>query len=100
MAPAIPSPASPKRFAREELLFVTSVLLGSVSGLLTRQLLAHWVSDGVAANAALALATTLTGATHARLAHRRSIGSLLPSVVVGGPLAYVVMRGIHALLGS
>jgi len=32
--------------------------------------------------------------------HRRAIGSLVPSVAIGAPLAYVVMRVIHALVGS
>jgi len=86
-------------FAREEVLFVAAVLVGSVTGLVAGRLLVPWVSDATAGNIALAVATTATGATHARLAHRRSLRSLVPSVVVGGPLAYLVMRGIHTLLG-
>ncbi len=89
-----------KVFAREEVLFVAAVVVGSVAGLVAAQLLRHWVSAATAGNVALALATTVTGATHARLVHRHSIGSLLPSVAVGAPLAYVVMRVIHALVGS
>jgi hypothetical protein len=89
-----------KAFAREEALFVAAVLVGSVTGLIAEQLLLRWVGQAAAGNVALALATTLTGATHARLVHRHSIGSLLPSVAVGAPLAYVVMRVIHALVGS
>jgi hypothetical protein len=89
-----------KAFAREEALFVAAVLVGSVTGLIVEQLLLHWVSRAAAGNVALALATTMTGATHARLVHRHSIGALVPSVAVGAPLAYVVMRMIHVLLGS
>ncbi len=89
-----------KVFAREEVLFVAAVVVGSVAGLVAGQLLRHSVSAATAGNVALALATTVTGATHARLVHRRAIGSLVPSVAVGAPLAYVVMRVIHALVGS
>jgi len=91
-------PGSP--FVREEALFVAAVLVGSVAGLLVSQVLQHWVSAAAAANVALASATTITGATHARLVHRRALGSLVPSVALGAPLAYVIMRVIHALLGS
>lgn len=86
-------------FAQQEVLFVAAVLVGSVTGLVAGRLLVPWVSDATAANIALAVATTATGATHARLAHRRSLRSLVSSVLVGAPLAYLVMRGIHALLG-
>src|SRR5439155_24094096 len=72
----------------------------SVAGLAAGQILVRWMSGATAGNAALAVATTVTGATHARLVHRRPLGSLLPSVPVGAPLAYVIMRAIHALLGS
>ena len=87
-------------FAREEALFVLAVLVGSVAGLAAGQILVRWMSGATAGNLALAVATTVTGATHARLVHRRPLGSLLPSVAVGAPLAYVIMRAIHALLGS
>jgi len=87
-------------FAREEALFVLAVLGGSVAGLAAGQILVRWMSGATAGNVALAVATTVTGATHARLVHRRTLGSLVPSVAVGAPLAYVIMRAIHALLGS
>ncbi len=89
-----------RAFARDEVLFVCSVLVGSVTGLVVRLLLADAAGGARAESIALAVATTFTGATHARLVHRRRLGSLVPVVVVGVPLAYAVMRGIHALLGA
>ena len=54
-------------FASEEALFVAAVLVGSATGLVAGQFLPHWVSGATAGNIALALATTVTGATHSRL---------------------------------
>lgn len=87
-----------RSLARDEACFVASVLIGTIGGIVAARVSAHLISPVVAGNVALAMATTLTGATHARLVHHRSIRSLLPSVAVGAPLAYLVMHGIHALL--
>lgn len=84
--------------ARDEAIFLASVLIGTIGGIIAGQLTLHWTGTGVARNVALAVATTLTGAAHARLVHHRTVRSLLPSVMVGAPLAYLVMHGIHALL--
>ncbi|HZI21700.1 MAG TPA: hypothetical protein VFD76_04265 [Gemmatimonadales bacterium] len=81
-------------------LFVTAVLFGSLSGLAATLLLGRWVLTATAANAGLAIATTCTGAVHAHLVHKQPWLHLVPKVGVGAPLAYGVMRVVHALLGA
>jgi hypothetical protein len=81
-------------------VFVLAVILGSLSGLATNVLLGRWVGAGVAGNAALAVATTCTGAAHSHYVHRQPWLSLLPKIGLGAPLAYGVMRAVHAILGS
>ena len=56
--------------------------------------------DGVFMLLALALATTVTGAMHAQLAHGQPLRVLAPKILVGAPLAYGVMRLVHMLLGT
>ena len=87
------------RFLRDLLLFLCAVLFGTIAGIGSQQFLLHLVGPQVAANVSLALATTCTGAAHSRLVHRKPIGHLLPSVVVGAPLAYGAMRAIHFVVG-
>lgn len=90
----------PHSLLRELGLFVLAVTLGSLSGLATNLLLARWVTAAVAGNAALAVATTCTGAAHSHFVHRQSLIQLLPKVGVGAPLAYGVMQVVHFVLGS
>ena len=93
-------PTTHRTLLQELIIFLVAVLVGSVSGVLARELLLRWLSAASAANAALALATTCTGATHARLAHGQPVRVLGPKVVVAAPLAYGVMRLVHLLLGT
>ena len=81
-------------------VFLLAVILGSLCGLATNQLLQHWVTAAVAGNAALAIATTCTGAAHSHFVHRQSWVRLLPKVGVGALLAYGAMRLVHLVLGS
>ncbi len=89
----------PRPLIRELGVFLTAVLVGSVSGLAAREILLRWVDSATATNAALALATTCTGATHARLAHGQRLRRLLPRIAVAAPLAYGVMRVVHVVVG-
>ena len=86
-------------FARDLCLFLCSVVMGTMAGVGSQQLLLHVVGPSVAANVSLALATTCTGAAHGRLVHRRRMGYLLPSLVAGAPVAYGAMRLIHFVAG-
>jgi hypothetical protein len=81
-------------------VFVLAVIVGSLCGLATNQVLGHRVTAAVAGNAALAVATTCTGAAHAHFVHKQPWLHLLPKVGLGAPLAYGVMRVVHAVLGS
>lgn len=94
------SPDSSRRGLRELSVFLLAIIVGSLSGMVTTMLLQHTVSPATAATAAVAVATTCTGATHARLVHGQSWRRLGPRIVVAAPLAYGVMRLVHALLGS
>jgi hypothetical protein len=85
-------------FARDETLFVCAVLVGTAGAIVSRQLLLPLVGAVSAGNAALAVATTLTGAAHARLVHRKSFRALMPQVLASAPLAYAAMRAVHTLL--
>lgn len=82
---------------RELTSFIAAVFIGSLAGLISGHLLRS-VGPAAATNVALAVGTTLTGATHARLIHGQSIPSLVPRVLVAAPLAYGVMLGVHRLL--
>ena len=93
-----PHPAHP--FFYELSTFVLAVIVGSLAGLATNLLLAHWVSPSAANNAALALATTCTGAAHSHFVHRQPWLALLPKIGAGAPLAYAAMRLVHVVLGS
>ncbi len=81
-------------------VFVLAVIVGSLGGLATNVLLGRWVAAGVAGNAALAVATTCTGAAHSHFVHKQPWLGLLPKIGLSAPLAYGVMRAVHAVLGS
>ncbi|HYL20758.1 MAG TPA: hypothetical protein VEU74_03275 [Gemmatimonadales bacterium] len=81
-------------------IFLVAVIVGSLSGVATAMLLHTLVTASTAGTASVAVATTCTGATHARLAHGQPWRRLLPKIGVGAPLAYGVMRVVHLLLGS
>ena len=98
MDPLTPHPAHP--FVHELSTFVVAVIMGSLAGLATNLLFAHWVSPAAANNAALAVATTCTGAAHAHFVHKQPWIALLPKIGVGAPLAYGAMRLVHVILGS
>jgi len=84
---------------QELAVFVLAVIVGSLCGLATNELAGRWVSSAVAGNAALAVATACTGAAHAHFVHKQPWLSLLPKVGLGAPIAYGVMRVVHAVLG-
>ena len=96
--PLTPHPAHP--FVQELSTFVVAVIVGSLAGLATNLLLAHWVSAAAANNAALAIATTCTGAAHSHFVHKQPWIALLPKIGAGAPLAYGAMRLVHVVLGS
>ena len=89
----------PTGFLRDLFLFLCAVLFGTIAGIGSQQILLHLAGPQVAANVSLALATTCTGAAHSRLVHHKPIGYLLPSLVVGAPVAYGAMRAIHFVVG-
>ena len=95
---SIPHPAHP--FFRELSTFVLAVILGSLAGLATNLLLAHWLSTPTANNTALAVATTCTGAAHSHFVHKQPWMTLVPQIGAGAPLAYGAMRLVHVLVGS
>jgi hypothetical protein len=86
-------------FVRDLFLFLCAVLVGTIAGVGSQQLLLQVTGPRVAANVSLALATTFTGAAHGYLVHRKRIGDLLPGVVVCAPVAYAAMRAIHFVAG-
>ena len=93
-------PASDAHPLFQELtVFVLAVIAGSLCGLATSEVAGRWVSGAVAGNAALAVATTCTGAAHAHFVHKQPWLSLLPKVGLGAPIAYGIMRVVHAVLG-
>jgi len=90
---------APTAFARELILFVCAVLVGTTAGIASHQILVRLVTPQVAANLSLAFATTFTGAAHSRLVHRKPVRELLPSLAAGAPAAYGAMRAIHLIVG-
>ncbi len=94
------SPHSAHPLFQELGVFVLAVIVGSLGGLATNLLLGRWLAAAAAGNAALAVATTCTGAAHSHFAHKQPWLGLLPKIGLGARLAYGVMRGVHALLGS
>ena len=94
------APRPPHSLLQELGVFVIAVVLGSLSGVATNVLLGRVAPAAIASNAALAVATTCTGAAHSHFVHRQAWTRLLPKVGLGAPLAYGVMRAVHALVGS
>ena len=93
-------PHDPHPLLQELGLFLLAVVLGSLSGLATNMLVGRWLPVATAGSVALAVATTCTGAAHSHFVHRQAWMRLLPKVAVGAPLAYGIMRVVHAALGS
>lgn len=85
---------------RELVVFLAAVLVGSLAGVVSRVSLSSWLGGVTATNVALAVATTCTGATHARLAHGQALPVLAAKSVVAAPLAYGVMWLVHRMLGA
>jgi hypothetical protein len=85
---------------RELVVFLVAVLIGSLLGVAASIVLRHWFSAAVADNAGLAVAATLAPATHARLVHGQRLVTLAPRIAVAAPLAYLVMRAVHAVVAS
>jgi hypothetical protein len=85
--------------ARDLVLFLCAVLVGTTAGVAAQQVLVRLVSPQIAANISLALATSCTGAAHGRLVHRKPIRYLLPNIIAGAPVAYGAMRVIHFIIG-
>lgn len=94
------APDHPHPLLQELGVFLVVVVFGSLSGLGTNIVLGRWVGATVASNAALAVATTCTGAAHSHFVHKQPWMRLVPKIGVGAPLAYGVMRIVHAVLGA
>lgn len=94
MTPPHPLPA----FAHDIGVLVVAVVTGGIAGALAGIYAAHWTSPDTARNVALAVATTVTGATHARLVHRQPLHMVVPGAAVSVPVVYLVMRVVHLLV--
>jgi hypothetical protein len=92
-------PHTPHPLFQELGTFLLAVLIGSLAGVAATMLLGRWLSAASAGTGAIAVATTCTGAAHSHLVHKQPWARLVPKVGVGAPLAYGVMRVVHALLG-
>jgi hypothetical protein len=99
VTPEIEKRIAVRGFARDEVVFVCAVLVGTAGAVAVQQALLPVAGARLAGQMALAVATTLTAATHARLAHRKAIGPLVLQMTASAPLAYGTMRAVHALLG-
>ena len=84
--------------AQDLRVFVTAVMVGGITAALVRLLLRALGPAEMANDVALACATTMTGAVHARLVHRQPLRSLAIAVLVGLPLVYVAMLVLHVAL--
>jgi hypothetical protein len=85
--------------ARELGSFLAAVCVGSVGGLLAARLVQGGAWSVDAGTLGVAAGTTLTAATHARLVHGLALRALAPRVLLAAPVAYLVMRGVHVILG-
>jgi hypothetical protein len=86
--------------ARDLGVLVVAVMLVGVVGALANVLANRWTSIDTARNIALATATTVTGATHAWLAHRQPLRMVVPGAAVSVPVVYLAMRIVHLLVAS
>lgn len=84
--------AEARPLTAELVAFLFAVLVGSLVGLASGLVLDRSIG--------LALGTTATAVTHAHLVHKQPIRLVLLKAVLAAPLAYLVMRGVHWLLGS
>jgi hypothetical protein len=84
--------------ARDLVVLVVAVVIGGLAGALANALAYRWTSAETGRNIALAAATTITGATHARLVHRQSLKMVVPGAAVSLPVVYVAMRIVHLLV--
>jgi hypothetical protein len=84
--------------ARDLVVLVIAVVIGGLAGALAQAVADRWSSAETARNIALATATTLTGASHARLVHRQSLKMVVPGAAVSMPVVYVAMRIVHLLV--
>jgi hypothetical protein len=85
--------------AQDLRLFLTAVVVRGVTAAVAQSLLRLWAGPQTVNDVTLALATTMTGAAHARFVHREPLGPLVIGVLVGLPIVYAAMRALHAVLG-
>jgi hypothetical protein len=86
-AQSITNQSDARPLEHELITFLLAVLIGSLVGLGSGALLGQSIG--------LALGTTATAATHARLVHGQPLRVLLPKIALAAPLTYLAMRGIH-----
>jgi hypothetical protein len=84
--------AEARPLTAELVAFLLAVLIGSLVGLASGVVLDRSLG--------LALGTTATAVTHAHLVHGQPFRIVLIKAVLAAPLAYLIMRGVHWLLGS
>jgi hypothetical protein len=78
--------------------FLTSVVVGGITAALVQTLLGRWTHPQTAFDVAVASATTMTSAAHARFRHGQPLRALTIGVLVGVPLVYAAMRLLHVVL--
>ena len=79
-------------------VFLTAVVVGGLTAVLVQSLLRQWAPAQTATDVAFACATTMTGASHARLVHRQPLRAVGIGVLVGLPIVYAAMMLLHAAL--
>lgn len=84
--------------ARDMIVLMVAVVVGGVAGAIAHRLASQWTSSDTARDIALAVATTLTGATHARLVHRQPLMMVVPTAAASVPVVYLAMRFVHVLV--
>lgn len=88
-ARAVTHQSDARPLEHELIAFLLAVVIGSLVGLGSGALLDQSIG--------LALGTTATAVTHARLVHGQPLRVLLPKTALAAPLTYLVMRGVHLL---
>ncbi len=91
-ARAVTGQGEARPLTAELVAFLVAVLIGSLVGLGASAVLGRGIG--------LALATTATAVTHARLVHGQPLRLVLLKGLLAAPLAYFVMRAVHWLAGS
>ena len=84
--------------ARDLVVLSVAVVIGGLAGALAHAAAFGWTSAETARNIALAAATTITGASHARLVHLQPLKMVLSGAAVSMPAVYVAMRIVHLLV--